>query len=294
MREKYSMGVDIGGTKVAVALINEAGEILFRSENPSDTKTAETMFKSVVDCINEVLKNSDLEVQDIIGMGVGVPGKVDVENGIAVFQNNIPWPNFPLVDRLKAVFGNSLKVHIDNDVKMAAYAEYKTTNNEPNDLFTYITISTGIACTSIIDNEIIRGSGFSGEIGFIPVKEDKEYVTVENYASGPAIQKARDADSTKEVFEQALHGDQNAKAVIQKSAHAIALSVYSIVCILDPKAIVFGGSVAYYNPSFVEEIKNQLAEFLSEEQEHILTDISVSQIGGDNGVIGAGLMGYDL
>ena len=124
---KQSIGVDIGGTKVAVAIINEKGEIVSRRQAPSEVESAETLFEQVVRLINEELNEHPFSIQEMEGIGIGLPGKVDVENGVAVFQNNIPWPNFPIVKRLQEVYGN-IPVKIDNDVKVAAYAEYRLQN----------------------------------------------------------------------------------------------------------------------------------------------------------------------
>ena len=165
---KVAVGVDIGGTKVAVALINEKGEIVSRSQRPSQTESAESLYQGVVQLIQEVLEENDLRIQDTYGIGVGLPGKVDVENGVAVFQNNIPWANFPVVERLKQTFGD-IPVRIDNDVKVAAYAEYRLLHLKSSDMFGYVTVSTGIAATNIVNNTILRGEGFSGEIGFLKV-----------------------------------------------------------------------------------------------------------------------------
>lgn len=295
MKEPLALGVDIGGTKTAVALINKKGQFSHRKEYPSDIKTKESLFRTLIDGINEVLLSSQLSIKDIVGIGLGVPGKVDSQKGIAVMQNNIPWTNFPLVERLKAEYGSHVKIKIDNDVKMAAYAEYNDVELTSEDLFTYITLSTGIAATSIINDTVIRGSGFSGEIGFIPVKTQVGYLSVENLASGPAIQKyAQELLNdkqviTRDVFELYYEGNKEAEKAILRSVKAMTLAVYSIVNILDPKKIVFGGSVAFYNPVYLDLLLSELDKFLVDEQKHILESISVSKIEGNNGIIGAGL-----
>ena len=112
---KVAVGIDIGGTKVAVALINENGEIVSRSQSPSQTASAESLYQGVVQLVDKVLNDNDLRIQDTYGIGVGLPGKVDVENGVAIFQNNIPWANFPIVERLKETYGD-IPVKIDNHV----------------------------------------------------------------------------------------------------------------------------------------------------------------------------------
>lgn len=293
MNNNYSLGVDIGGTKIAVALVDTEGNILFREERLSRTESADLLFETLVDCMNEVLSNSKTTLSELNGIGVGIPGKVDIENGIAIYQNNIPWENFPLKERLEMVFGEHLNIYIDNDVKMAAYAEYITTQKNPKDLFTYVTISTGIAATSIVNRKIIRGAGFSGEIGFIPLKNESGYISLEEFASGPGIVESIPRVKTaKEVFEKARKGDKELIKILDERAHAIALGLYSIICVLDPASIVIGGSVAYYNPEFIDEVRNKLSEYTVPEQSHILKSLKVSRLGGDNGIIGAGLRAF--
>lgn len=295
LEKEVALGIDIGGTKVAVAIVDRAGRIEHRHELPSNTSSADALFETVLSCIRGVLEASGLEMSDFHGVGAGVPGKVDHKNGVAIFQNNIPWANFEFASRLKTEFGETTRVLIDNDVKVAAYAEYATRELAADDTFTYLTISTGLAATTIVNHTILRGAGFSGEIGFLPLKENDGYIGLEKYAAGPAIQAALvGADSTKEVFDKANMGDEEAVAIIKERAHAMALGLYSIICVLDPNMIVLGGSVAYHNPSYVAEIIEQLSAIVMDEQNHILDNILTSVLGGDNGVIGAGMLAFNL
>ena len=285
---KQSIGVDIGGTKVAVAIINEKGEIVSRRQAPSEVESAETLFEQVVRLINEELNEHPFPIQEIEGIGIGLPGKVDVENGVAVFQNNIPWPNFPIVKRLQEVYG-SISVKIDNDVKVAAYAEYRLQNLTEKEMFAYVTLSTGIAATNIVHNEILRGAGFSGEIGFIPVHFFGQWMSLEEACSGVGIQK-KAQELYKDVFERWRQGEAVATDIIRQAASGIASSLHAMVCLLDPHVIVFGGSVSNYNPDYIELVKEILETRLHAEQKHVLKRMVVSKIKGDNGIIGAGLL----
>lgn len=111
----YALGVDVGGTKVAAAILDEDGHFIERVEFPSDTTDEENMFKQVVSCIDNVVGSSDISYEDICAMGIGVPGKIDRARGVAVFQNNLPWHGFPVVERLKQVIPID-RVVLDNDV----------------------------------------------------------------------------------------------------------------------------------------------------------------------------------
>jgi glucokinase len=100
---KKAIGIDIGGTKIAAGIISEAGELPYRAEVKSDPSDRENMFKQVVTAVEQVFEGTSFS--EIEGIGVGVPGKVDRENGFAVFQNNLPWQQFPISARLQDQFG---------------------------------------------------------------------------------------------------------------------------------------------------------------------------------------------
>lgn len=294
-----AIGVDIGGTKIAAALIEDNGTFYNRIEEATKTEDSETLFDQVVALIQRVLDETKVDILQLKGIGLGVPGKVDHMNGVALSQNNIPWPNFPIVDRLSKVFPG-VSIVIDNDVKVAAVAE-QTVNPQTakESTFTYITISTGIASASIIDSKIVRGSGFTGEIGFYPVRlHDGSYVRLEEFASGPGIQRAgnkliKEGTSTAEVFDKYHEKDERAVAIIEERAKATAEAIYAHIMILDPQVIVLGGSVINYQPVYVERIKAYLKELIVPEQVHILDNIMVSEIGGHNGIIGAGCIAIE-
>ncbi|MBO0600581.1 ROK family protein [Sporosarcina sp. E16_3] len=297
----YALGVDIGGTKIATVLIDQNGEIYNRSEVASDPSDKEKMFTQVIKSIEKVLKDSQVHLNDIKGMGVGIPGKVDRENGIAVFQNNLPWRNFPIVSRLQDYF--SIKnIVIDNDVYMATFAEWKVSNINRLDTFVYVTVSTGISCSIIHQGSFIRGNGFAGELGLFPVLAKSSVNGVDNLeksASGPAIKKLAEkrfnnpAVTTSEFFAKYEVNDEEAKALMNEVVESLAHGIYSIICLLDPHRIVLGGGVINNNPYLVDLLKDSLKQYLIPEQQQSLERLFTSELKGDSGIIGAGLKGIE-
>lgn len=293
----YSIGVDIGGTKVACGLINENGDVIDQKMTPSQTETRETMFQCVITCIEELLSSSSIPKEQLKGIGVGVPGKVDRKNGIAVFQNNIPWKNFPVVSRLKEALGID-HIVIDNDVYMAAYAEWKD-NQLTDELMAYVTVSTGISSAIIDAGSFIRGAGFAGEIGLIPICTDHGRAPLEKVAAGPALSKlakhicADESAEAKTLFKHYYEGHKEAKQHVNQFIDHLAQGIYTINSLLDPHRIVFGGSVAMYNPVILDLLKERLQIDMLDEQKHLLDHLYVSQLGSNQGIIGAGLMVFD-
>lgn len=294
---KYAIGIDIGGTKIATGIVNEKGDLIQKETMASDPSSAQSMFMQVQTCVEQLLNHSSIPLADISGIGAGVPGKVDRDQGIAVYQNNLPWEQFPFVARMREVFGEK-KVVIDNDVYMAAFAEWKVAGLAPEELFIYMTISTGIATSIIQDGKFIRGAGFAGELGLVPVhyaSDEKRMERLEWQASGPSIEKrARevlqdDTLTTEAVFRKFYDGDKKAAQVIDGAVEALAHGIYMMTSVLDPNKLVFGGSVAAKNPLLLDLVKAKLANYLIAEQRHVLNNMEIGRLGNDQGIIGAGL-----
>jgi glucokinase len=286
---KKAIGIDIGGTKIAAGIITESGDLLNRTEVKSDPSDRESMFTQVVIAVEQVLEGTSFS--EIEGIGVGVPGKVDRENGIAVFQNNLPWSQFPIAARLQEQFG-AKPITIDNDVYMAAYAEWKAVQGENNETFVYVTISTGIACSIIHHGSFFRGAGFAGELGLIPVLSKEGNERLEKIAAGPGIEKIAGVP-TKDVFTGYINGSQEYQSVINEMTGHLAQGLYSISSLIDPHKMVFGGSVIVNNPFMLELIKEKLKIYQIPEQQHLLDQMSISTLAQNNGVVGAGLRVFE-
>lgn len=287
---KKAIGIDIGGTKIAAGIISESGELLTRAEVKSDLTGRERMFEQVVKAVEQALEGS--QFSDLEGIGVGVPGKVDRDKGIAVFQNNLPWKQFPISSRLQEQFGVVKSIKIDNDVYMAGFAEWKAAQGGTNETFVYVTISTGIACSIIHHGSFFRGAGFAGELGLIPVLSKKGNQRLETLSAGPGIQNIAGIP-IKEVFSGYLNGSQDYQFIIDEVTGHLAQGLYSISCLIDPHRMVFGGSVIQNNPFLLELIKEKLKNYQLLEQQHLLEQMSISTLAQNNGVIGAGLRVFE-
>ncbi|MGN5648771.1 ROK family protein [Bacillus sp. Brlt_9] len=295
---KKAVGIDIGGTKIAAGVISDTGKLLEHAEIKSDPSDREKMFDRVVEAVEQVLKKSSISIANIEGIGVGVPGKVDREKGIAVFQNNLPWGQFPISVRLQEQFGIQ-RITIDNDVYMAAYAEWRAAYVKRNETFVYVTISTGISCSIIHKGSFFRGAGFAGELGLIPVLTKGGNERLEKIAAGPGIQRIAERDlqvdaiSTKDVFASYINEVPEYQSIINEVTDYLAQGLYKISCLLDPHKMVLGGSVIVKNPFLLELIRAKLKSYQLPEQQHLLEQMSISTLAQNNGVVGAGLRVFE-
>src|SRR5699024_9097072 len=142
-----AIGNDLGGRTIPSGIVNQKGDVIQQERVNSDPSHREQMPEKVPQCVAEQMDHSGIPMREIYGIGAGVRGKVDRDKGIAVFQNNLPWSNFPFVKRIQDHFKID-KITMDNDVYMAAYAEWKAAGLS-DELFVYMTISTGISSSII-------------------------------------------------------------------------------------------------------------------------------------------------
>lgn len=294
---RYALGLDIGGTKIAAGIINEKGDLIQKEKVESDTSDRERMFSQVVTCITRLLNHCSIPESEIVGIGAGLPGKVDQKQGVAVYQNNLPWRDFPFVDRIKEALETD-RVVFDNDVYMAAFAEWKKAELQSDELLAYVTTSTGISCAFIQNGEFIRGAGFAGELGLIPVYtpgSENQMERLEWTASGSAVEKraqkvlGQDKATAEDVFFAFHTEDADKKELIDSMAASMGHGLYMLISLLDPHKIVFGGSVSIKNPYLLDLLKEELAAYLIDEQKHTLQGMEISNLDGDAGMIGAGM-----
>ncbi|HLR42844.1 MAG TPA: ROK family protein [Pseudogracilibacillus sp.] len=290
-----AIGLDIGGTKIAAAIVDQNGNLLNRTELPSDVTDKEAMFTQVVACIEKTMAKSTISWDEINGIGVGVPGKVDREAGIAIYQHNLPWGNFPLTQRLQNYFQIE-RVMVDNDVYMAAYSEWQQYGANQAETFVYITVSTGISCAIIHNGQFLRGSGFAGEVGLFPLIDvTGAYERLENRASGKAVRAkyGNKTVTTKDIFMKYHQQEAGYMEPVEQIVQSLAYSAYLVQCMLDPNTFVFGGGVMNHQPFLLEKIKTAMKQYVTKEQTHIFDQMFVSKAKGDTGIIGAGLVVFN-
>jgi glucokinase len=284
---KGVLGVDIGGTKIAVGIVDPAGKILAQGRTPMvATGTPETAFDAVVCAIDSMLSAPGTEIG---GIGICAPGPLDPKSGIVLNPPNLPcWRNFPLAERVRAKY--SAPVRVDNDANAAALAETLWGAAQGFRYVFYATIGTGIGTGIVFDAAIYHGkTGSAGEGGHVsidyrgPVCGCGKRGCIEILAAGPAIgTRARTkvaaeplrgqtildlangnvstitSQQVREAFES---GDPLAREVLEETVHLLTIWLGNIVDLLDPDVIVVGGGVAAMLRNFFAEIKGGMPEW---------------------------------
>ena len=220
------IGVDLGGTNIRAAVVQEDGKILCMKKAQSHPERgAEPVMQTMIDLIESLDGYEACE-----GIGMGIPGPIDTINGKIIVSTNLPkLIGFPIAEYI----GNHFKkpTYMDNDVKVAALGEAVLGGGKGYPIVYYVTISTGIGGALVIDQKVISGqNGHAGEIGNICIDRNREKYNilnigaVENEASGTAItRKGREVfgdqiTNAGDVFELARQGDEKALKIVDEMA----------------------------------------------------------------------------
>ena len=266
--KKY-LGIDLGGTNVRAAAVDEEGNILQIVDAPS---LAAEGPDRVTGNILSLLKQFDLA--EIEGIGIGVPGPVDEKSNMMTMSTNLPGMAFyPLAQKIEEATGK--KVVVNNDANVAGVAEAAVGAGKGHKVVYYFTQSTGIGGALVIDGHIVTGrNGYAGEIGNIVVKDtDVVYNhlhpgAVENEASGTAIgRKGKEifgeaGDSSKKVFDLARNGDEKALAIIDDMAKDVGRMMGTIALVVAPDCFVIGGGCAKSSDLYFDKLVKYMNEYV--------------------------------
>lgn len=307
MTNKYYIGLDLGGTKIATGITDANGKLLATVRIPTQAVDGfEIVTRRMGDTIDEVMQKTGVNASDIIAIGVCAPGAIDLTNGIVRGSPNLKWHNVPLKNIIEERF--HIPTYLDNDANIAGLGENRFGAGKGSKHMLYMTVSTGIGGGIILDGKVYRGATFgAGEIGHITIDMNGplcgcgNYGCVEALASGPAI--ARTAKkalldypdsllntypeiTAKEVAEAARKGDPLAIEVINKAAGYIGATLASLVNTLNPDLIVIGGGVSQMGDLILnpirEEVRKRAINSFSENLK-----IVQAKLGGDVGIMGA-------
>lgn len=279
------LGVDIGGTKVAVGIVSRGGKILKQGRTPmSANGTAEEGFASVVTAIDSML--SSPEGRAVQSIGICAPGPLDPKTGVVLNPPNLScWRNFPLAEKIAAKY--SIPAKVDNDANAAALAETIWGAAKGFHYVFYATVGTGIGTGIVLDNAIYHGNaGSAAEGGHVsidyngPVCNCGKRGCIEILASGTAIgararAKLTEPSSAKSailelaggdiqrvrsehVAQAYAAGDPLAAGILLETVDFLSIWLGNIVDILDPDVIVMGGGVAAMLNPFFDEIKKRM------------------------------------
>jgi len=264
---KAAFGIDIGGTKIAMALGLRSGKILDRREIKTETKSkANTCIRELIATLKAMLRESKFDHESIYGIGLCMPGAVDTHKGIVPVSPHLEgWQGIPLAKRVSKAL--RLPVFTANDANAGALGERIFGQAKGKQNFIYITVSTGVGGGLIVNGKLVEGASFvGGEIGHMTIEPEGEHWklgevgVLEAYASGTAIAKYVDAQlqkgegtqrlkllkkehrlTTREISYAAIEGDKFAKHAFERAGTYLGIGIGNLLNILNPEMIILGG-----------------------------------------------------
>lgn len=303
----HAIGIDIGGTKIAGAVVSESGEILAERRVATEAGNSDAIVDAVVDMVTSLSHG-----REIIAAGVAAPGFIDSDQSTVYYTPNIAWRNEPLRDRLTSRLG--IDVTIDNDANAAGWAEFRFGAGRGVRDMTMLTIGTGVGGAIVSEGRLFRGGfGAGGELGHMRLIPDGlpcgcgARGCIEQYGSGRALLRfageIADAGGVGLALAEARRengaldgtvvggliaaGDPGARLALEQLGHGLGQACASLSAVLDPEIFVFGGGVAIAGDLLLDPIREAYRQHLPARGYHPEPRFVIAELVNDAGVVGA-------
>ena len=292
----YVVAVDVGGTEIKSALVDSNFNVIaiITAPTPKADSTGAETVKAIAAIVAEFGATQKVEA-----VGLAVPGALDEPAGTSRWSGNLQWKNLPIRTLLEDAI--KIPVAFGHDVRTAAVAEVRNGAAKGAHNAIFIPVGTGIAAAFIIDGEIRSAEGYAGEIGHINVNGKHPCVCgktgcLEAAASTLAISKAYEAESgktgttTEEIYKLVIAGDSVATQVWSEATAAMARACETLITLLAPEVIVFGGGLSNAGETFLKPIRDYLDSSLTFQRKPRL---EIAHFGAKAGTIGCAMLAFD-
>jgi glucokinase len=303
----HAIGIDIGGTKIAGALVDDDGIIVDEARVATPTGSTQLIEDAVVEMVTRLASGRQVE-----GVGVAAAGFIDAAQSTVYYAPNINWRNEPFQSRLSARI--DLPIIIENDANAAGWAEFRFGAGRLVSDMVMLTIGTGVGGAFVTEDRLFRGGfGAGAELGHLRLIPDGlpcgcgQHGCLEQYASGRALLRMANefADaggigqalaerrsvtgvlSGHDVAELIGDGDGGALAALRQLGNWLGQGCASLGAVLDPQLFVFGGGVAQVGELLLEPIRHSYLEHLPARGYHPEPEFRIAELVNDAGVVGA-------
>ena len=306
------IGIDLGGTNIAVGLVSEDGKIIKQDMAPTLAgRSYQEIVADMMKLSEKVTKEAGFDMSAVKGFGVGCPGAVDNAEGVLINAENLRIYEAPIAEEIKKYYDKP--VALENDANAAAYAEYMVSGDNV-DSFVAVTLGTGVGGGIILNKKIYRGfNGASGEIGHTALIHGGLPCSCgrcgcwETYASVTAlvnqtkvamhkhpeslmntVAKERGVINGRTAFDAAKMGDKVGIQVVETYTKYVADGIVNIINIFQPKKLVIGGGISKEGDYLIKPII-EYAKKYDYNKYREKTEITTATLFNDAGIIGAAL-----
>lgn len=313
MGREYFIGIDIGGTSVKLAFVHLDGKIHKKwILNTDISNNGMHIVPQMVMSIEGKLVEEKIDKGQILGVGIGAPGFIEVEKGIVFEAVNIGWEYFPLKNEMEKAIG--IPTYIDNDANVAALGEMWQGAAKGAKNIICVTLGTGVGCGIIVQGEIMHGhSGMAGEIGHVTTMVENGYLCncgkrgcLETIASATGIvrmameemekeectsilrntYREKSYITAKDVFDGAKIGDVLATKVVHDALKHLGFALGNLANVINPEMIIIGGGVSKAGSFLIDILRPNFNRYAIPKLRE-KTEICLAQLGNDAGVVGA-------
>ena len=298
MADERTIGVDVGGTKIAAGVVDSEGRIGLRLDRPTPTASQEDLLTALDEMVEELCDDH------VVAIGFGLPSTIDQRSGRAISSVHIPLADLDFRDRMRTRF--SLPVGIDNDANAATLAEWQIGAGRGTRYMVMLTLGTGVGGGLVLDGKMYRGAvGAAAELGHMVLSYGGEpcggtcqgHGHFEHYASGRAADRAAreilgEAATARDVVAAAREGNDAALEAMHEIGRRLGAGIGTLVNVFDPEVVVLGGGFS----SALDLLLDSAREVVAQEAlppGRTSVRIVPADLGGDAGLIGAGLVGFE-
>ena len=318
----YYIGVDLGGTNIAIGIVNEDFEIVKKGSTPTKPERgADAIVADMAALSRKLVEEMGITMDDIASAGVATPGTANNETGVVEYANNIPFLQYPLADKLSALLDGK-PVYIENDANAAAKAEAMAGVAKGAPYSVMITLGTGLGGGIILDDKVYSGFNFAGaELGHIVIEKDGRQCSCgrkgcwEAYSSATglvnmtkdAILAARESGratameemiggdldkvSARTAFNAQKAGDALGAEVVDEYISYLATGIVNIINIFQPNVLSIGGGVCNEGDNLMKPLLEKVWSETYSREGTPQTQIMIAKLGNDAGIIGAAVLG---
>ena len=313
----YRIGVDLGGTNIVSAVVDENNKIIAKAKEKTNApRPAEEIFDDIAKTIQDAIYSAGLTMNDIQSIGIGTPGSVNKEKGVIEFANNLGFDNVPAYNLLHERTGCK-NIFFDNDANCAALGEAVAGVGKGAKDFIAITLGTGVGSGIVVNGKLVTGVNYAaGEMGHTVLVYDGEPCNCgrkgcwERYSSATAlIQQTKDAMAKdpftkmwdladgnirnvdgRTAFDGMRAGDATATEVVKNYMGYLACGMANIINTFQPEVLCVGGGVGNEKENLLGPVRKLVEAQVYSIHARKQTRICAAELGNDAGIIGAALL----
>lgn len=293
---RYAVGVDVGGTKIAAAVVDSNGTILRKIKLATDRGDRDRSVSQVALAAREAVAVAGLEWARIAAVGVDIPGIYYPKTG-KVWAPNLPgWDHIPLREYLEAQLPRP--VVVDSDRSAYVLGEQWLGAARGFEDVVFVAVGTGIGAGILAGGRLVQGAeGIAGAVGWFALNPAKKeiYQQVggwEGESAGPAVARRAGTATAEEAIERARRNDAAACLAVAEAAKYLGMGIANLVSVLNPEIVVLGGGLMQAGDLFLEPIRREMREW-AQPLSGAAVRIEMTQLGEDAGLLGAARLGLE-